>query len=85
MSLIGFGKYIASDQYSEWIHVQSATSINPGEGFTMKGTAGSGDAQRYDFRGKPNNGTISVSVENNQFTLTGNPYPSALDALGLYS
>lgn len=74
-------KFIASDEYSEWIHVQGATSLNPGEGFTMKGTAGSGDAQRYDFRGKPNNGTISVSVLNNQFTLVGNPYPSAMDAL----
>lgn len=74
-------KFIASDEYSEWTHVQGSTSINPGEGFTMKGTAGSGDAQRYDFRGKPNNGTISVSVVNNQTTLVGNPYPSALDAL----
>ena len=73
-------KFIASDQYSEWIHVRGATSINPGEGFTMKGTIGCANAQRYDFRGKPNNGTISVSVENNQLTLTGNPYPSALDA-----
>lgn len=74
-------KFIASDNYYDWIHVQSATSLNPGEGFTMKGTAGSGDAQQYDFRGKPNNGTISVSVLNNQLTLVGNPYPSALDAL----
>ena len=74
-------KFIASDAYSEWIHVQSATSLNPGEGFTMKGTAGSGYAQQYDFRGKPNNGTIGVSVLNNQITLVGNPYPSALDAL----
>ncbi|MDO5981322.1 T9SS type A sorting domain-containing protein [Flavivirga spongiicola] len=74
-------KYIASDEYSEWQHVRGATSLNPGEGFTMKGTVGSGDAQRYDFRGKPNNGTISVSVDNNQLSLVGNPYPSALDAL----
>ncbi|MDD7887003.1 T9SS type A sorting domain-containing protein [Flavivirga sp. 57AJ16] len=74
-------KYIASDTYADWIHVRGATSINPGEGFTMKGTVGSGDAQRYDFRGKPNNGTIGVSVDNNQLTLVGNPYPSAMDAL----
>ena len=73
-------KFIASDNYADWVHVQGNTNVNPGEGFTMKGTIGSGDAQRYDFRGKPNNGTISVSVLNNQFTLTGNPYPSALDA-----
>lgn len=74
-------KYIASSNYSDWIHVQGSTTINPGEGFTMKGTTGSGGAQRYDFRGKPNTGTISVSVLNNQYTLVGNPYPSALDAL----
>lgn len=73
-------KFIASDDYSEWIHVQNSTTINPGEGFTMKGTTGS-SAQQYDFRGKPNNGTIGVSVANNQLTLVGNPYPSALDAL----
>ncbi len=74
-------KFIASDAYSGWVHVQGATSLNPGEGFTMKGTAGSGGAQQYDFRGKPNNGTISVNVLHNHFTLVGNPYPSALDAL----
>ena len=73
-------KFIASDEYSEWIHVLGNTSINSGEGFTMKGTVGSGDAQRYDFRGKPNTGTIAVNVLANQFTLVGNPYPSALDA-----
>lgn len=74
-------KFIASDEYSDWIHAQGNTSINPGEGFTMKGTSGSSDAQRYDFRGKPNNGTIGVNVLNSQFTLVGNPYPSAIDAL----
>ena len=74
-------KYVASSNYSDWVHVKSNTSINPGEGFTMKGTMGSGNAQRFDFRGKPNNGTIQVSVLTNQFTLVGNPYPSALDAV----
>lgn len=41
--------------------------------------------QRYDFRGKPNDGTISIAVGAtagsnypNQ-TLTGNPYPSAIN------
>ncbi len=74
-------KFIASDNYAEWVHVQGYTTINPGEGFTMKGTIGSGDAQRYDYRGKPNNGTMAVSVLTNQFTLVGNPYPSAIDAV----
>ncbi len=74
-------KYIAGSNYSDWIHVQATTTINPGEGFTMKGTNGSSSAQRYDFRGKPNTGTIGVAVLANKFTLVGNPYPSAIDAL----
>lgn len=96
-------KYINSDIYDldngGWISVFSATDINAGEGFTMKGTSGSdatnvgeatvnnpysvspvvASAQRYDFRGRPNNGTITVPVANNKMTLTGNPYPSALN------
>ncbi|HEX8562533.1 MAG TPA: T9SS type A sorting domain-containing protein [Flavobacterium sp.] len=84
-------KFLSSANYSQWIPVLNASTIAPGEGFTMKGTSGtdvtmiygvpnnSGGAQRYDFRGKPNDGTITVNVANNQFTLTGNPYPSAID------
>jgi hypothetical protein len=57
----------------------------------MKGTAGTdattvqgvqnnpGANQRYDFRGKPNDGDITINVGLNQITLTGNPYPSAID------
>ena len=53
--------------YLEWMHSGAVTNIVPRQGFTMKGTAGSdntdvgetainnpGSAQRYDFRGKPN-------------------------------
>jgi hypothetical protein len=37
--------------------------------------------QTYTFVGKPNNGTIATNtVGNDQLLLTGNPYPSALDA-----
>ena len=74
-----------------WIQVGSTATLNAGEGFTMKGTSGTnaitvngvqnnpGSKQRYDFRGKPNDGTISIPVATAQFTLTGNPYPSAID------
>ncbi|MEP7093378.1 MAG: secretion protein, partial [Flavobacterium sp.] len=85
-------KLVNSNNYSQWVAVGSATTIAPGEGFTMKGTDGSdsvdpestgitnnpGSAQRYDFRGKPNDGNITVTVGINNSTLTGNPYPSAL-------
>lgn len=73
----------------------NGATISPGQGFTMKGTSGSdpldiegngilnnpggSGAQRYDFRGKPNDGNINVTVALNNSTLTGNPYPSALN------
>lgn len=84
-------KLTASSEYSNWIQVGSSSSLNAGEGFTMKGTSGTnvftvngvqnnpGSQQRYDFRGKPNDGTIVIPVATAQFTLTGNPYPSAID------
>lgn len=84
-------KFLAGANYSEWIQSADNTDIAAGQGFTMKGTSGtditnigetavnnSGGAQRYDFRGKPNDGNINVNVASDNFTLTGNPYPSAL-------
>jgi hypothetical protein len=84
-------KFINTSLYSDWIHVGSENTIAAGEGFIMKGTSGtdattingvqnnSGSKQRYDFRGKPNDGTIDISVLPEELTLTGNPYPSAID------
>ncbi len=87
-------KFLSSSAYSGWIQVGEATTIQSGEGFSMKGTSGTdatnvgetvvnnsgGDgAQRYDFRGKPNDGDITVNVVTGKYTLTGNPYPSALN------
>lgn len=90
-------KYLSSDGYNlggpnGWLHVQAASTLSPGQGFTMKGTGGidsnlilgvqnniDGKNQRYDFRGKPNDGNIDVLVAKDKNTLTGNPYPSAID------
>lgn len=84
-------KFINKSLYSDWVHVGSDYTIEPGEGFTMKGTSGTdattvdgvqnntGSKQRYDFRGKPNDGNITISVLPGELTLTGNPYPSAID------
>ena len=84
-------KLTSSSSYSDWVSVGTTSTINAGEGFSMKGTSGTnlttvngiennpGSKQRYDFRGKPNDGTIAISVATDQFTLTGNPYPSAID------
>lgn len=72
--------YTTSSNYSGWNYKGANGNIATGLGFTMKGTNGSSENQLYDFRGKPNNGTISNTVSNGGFTLIGNPYPSALDA-----
>lgn len=86
-------KFTTSNAYAQWSSVAAASTLNAGQGFTMKGTSGSdatipfagagannaGSAQRYDFRGKPNDGTINVAVTTGMQTLTGNPYPSAID------
>lgn len=83
----------SSTTYAQWFQIAAASTLAAGEGFTMKGTSGSdtftpftgsgannpGSKQRYDFRGKPNDGTIRVGVTNGTFTLVGNPYPSAID------
>lgn len=88
-----------ANQYSSWNPIGSTTTIGAGQGFTMKGVSGTdntnvlgvqnniGNNQRYDFRGKPNDGTISIPVGNSfdgttsytESTLTGNPYPSAIN------
>ena len=85
-------KLVNADNYSQWIYVGETNGLAAGEGFTMKGTAGTdalnpegtgvtnnpGAAQRYDFRGKPNDGNITITLGASNSTLTGNPYPSAL-------
>lgn len=85
-------KLINANNYSQWVFVGGAATLPPGVGFSMKGSSGTdatdpegtgvtnnpGSAQRYDFRGKPNDGTISITLGINNATLTGNPYPSAL-------
>lgn len=85
-------KFLSSSTYSQWFQSGTASNISAGQGFTMKGTSGSdatnpgeavannpGSKQRYDFRGKPNDGDILINVANTKLTLTGNPYPSAID------
>ncbi|MBF4986557.1 MAM protein, partial [Nonlabens mediterrranea] len=69
-------------QYSNWQLVDQNTNLNPGEGWTMKGTGsgGTADEQNYVFVGKPHNGDIDLPINNGNDYLVGNPYPSALDA-----
>lgn len=68
---------VPSTLYASWVYVGATNTVPAGLGFTMKGTTAGN--QQYDFRGKPNDGTMTHTVGNGQFTLVGNPYPSAID------
>ena len=85
-------KFIKKISYCDWVQAGATSTIAAGEGFTMKGSSGTnsttvngiqnnpdGNHQRYDFRGKPNDGTITIPVLSGELTLTGNPYPSAIN------
>lgn len=86
--------YLNGQTFWDWITLSPTSLIEPGVGYTQKGTGNSGSEQQYIFDGKPNNGTILVqaddidndedneSEQDNTLTTTfvGNPYPSALDA-----
>ncbi|WP_164510882.1 T9SS type A sorting domain-containing protein [Nonlabens xiamenensis] len=77
--------------YAGWQIINGGQTVPTGYGFTMKGVASrAGDTpnlrsfglnagQRYDFRGRPNNGRIEVGVGNDNTSVIGNPYPSHLD------
>jgi len=76
-----------TNAYEDWVGLGGGSlpvggdpngTLASGYGFTMKGNPSGG--QQYDFRGRPNNGNITVTLNANRETLVGNPYPSALDA-----
>ncbi|KAB8155768.1 choice-of-anchor D domain-containing protein [Kordia sp. TARA_039_SRF] len=79
-------KYVngADEDYNAWQFVRNTGNISPGEGYTMKGVSSTADEleeQNYVFRGKPNNGVITVGpLDDGNLYLVGNPYLSALDA-----
>ena len=72
-----------ADDYSRWEQISENELLEPGIGYSMKGTSGYvplENRQNYTFRGKPNNGDIPVNINLGQNLLTGNPYPSAINA-----
>lgn len=81
----------SGNDYSSWNYIGGNKSISKGYGFSMKGVDGKdsrivdgrennpGNAQRYDFRGRPNSGPVEVPIVAEEFVLVGNPYPSAVD------
>lgn len=71
----------STGSYSSWVKAGENGKIYEGEGFLMKGVKDPNETdQNYIFQGKPNNGTIELTVSANNDYLVGNPYPSALDA-----
>lgn len=61
----------------DWTRQISPTSqnFNPVEGWNMKSVGGD-----FTFKGIPNDGTYTSSIDQNKLSLIGNPYPSAIDA-----
>ena len=53
----------------------TAAIFKPAQGWNMK-SAGA----RLTFKGIPNDGTYTSSISQNNYSLLGNPYPSALDS-----
>lgn len=70
---------LANDYYN-WNQLFETGTLQAGKGFTLKGSGAATATQNLTFVGKPNNGTITNTVGADQLLLTGNPYPSALDA-----
>lgn len=70
----------AFDDPSGWQPVLTTDLVQPAMGVTMKGTGVSSPEQNYTFKGIPNDGDYNHPVSPGNFTLIGNPYPSALDA-----
>ena len=68
-----------SDSYANWQSVGSGGLLNPGQGYTLKGSGAAAD-QNFTFVGKPNNGAVTSSIAPGNLNLSGNPYASALDA-----
>lgn len=74
-------KYIqGTGSYYDWVALDQNSALNPGEGYTMKGTGASGTDQNYVFYGAPNNGEYTISINAGEESLIGNPYPSAFDS-----
>ncbi|HSN48682.1 MAG TPA: T9SS type A sorting domain-containing protein, partial [Flavobacterium sp.] len=68
------------NDYFSWVAISPTDPLRVGQAFTMKGS-GALALQNYVFTGKPNNGLVNTNVvSSDQLMLTGNPYPSALDA-----
>jgi len=67
-----------SGTIAEWIKINQNSTLNPGIGFTMKGTNTANATQNYVFKGVPNDGDYQFVISAGEYSLLGNPYPSAI-------
>jgi uncharacterized repeat protein (TIGR01451 family) len=65
---------------ANWTYIGENGTLTAGQGFTLKGTGASLPSQNLTFVGRPNDGLINGNISANNLNLSGNPYPSALDA-----
>ncbi|WP_452220021.1 LamG-like jellyroll fold domain-containing protein [Lacinutrix salivirga] len=83
--------YNSGVSYYHWDKLLVTDDVSPGIGWSQKGTGVGASEFQYVFDGKPNNGTIlipatdiggpgSVGGTSKTEFLTGNPYPSAINA-----
>lgn len=74
--------YLNGTDRSTWSQKGESGTFNPGEGYLLKSP---GAAENYTFKGIPNDGDISFSIDADNTSLLGNPYPSAIDANQLFT
>ena len=73
--------FLPGSVYADWDWLGDlTTTIDEGYGFLMKASHLATGDNALDFRGLPNSNNVLINVNAAQFTLAGNPYPSALDA-----
>ena len=61
---------------SDWTRfIGSGATLNIAEGWNMKSVGST-----FTFKGIPNDGDYTIAISKDNFSLVGNPYPSALDA-----
>jgi hypothetical protein len=70
-----------ANAYANWVRILETDALRVGQGYTLKGSGTASGTQNFTFVGKPNNGSIATNtVGDDQLLLTGNPYPSSIDA-----
>lgn len=66
--------------FTEWSALTPLSNLTPAHGYTMKGSGALTAEQEYIFKGTPNDGNYTIAVNAGNDFLTGNPYPSSLNA-----